>query len=82
MPPVLQISLNAGGDYSVIEKLLSLKSNLLSVALKELSPCIELFSIHTKEEFMCCSMSLPLHWNILSSFKKGALQSGAPFKEQ
>ena len=82
MPPVLQISLNASEDCSVTEELISMRNNLLSAALEELAQCIELLLIPTKEELVCCSMSLPQHWNILSSFKKGALQSDASFKEQ
>ena len=82
LPPVLQASIEEYNDTKLKNKWNEATEKVVTAALHELAPAIELCNIPPKEELLGATRENPLEWDLLASFQKSDIQSNESFAEQ
>ena len=82
LPPVLQASINTYNDEKLKQKWEEAADKVVTAALNELEPAIELCNIPSKEALLNATIENPLNWDLPTAFQKSDIQSNESFQEQ
>ena len=82
MPPVQQTTLLASIEQKCIDHALKLKKSVIQATMSELRPLIDEYQIPSEEDLINCTKQNLYNWNVVTSFRRGAIQPIESFHEQ